>query len=655
MILNEKFKQTFLGLILAVAIYIAFAFSTIAHGRTVFWIMHILLAMAVCVLAGLFYKKAEERLKTQIRFIFRLMLPVSLLALVSSVIGFGGKGSEEAVLYEMISQLIFAVFFCYMMKKDHEESGDFFSGIRSCLLKNKWLLLLLLLGAVLSYDPIMFVFKYDGTLYYEAADAASMYSLSSLAYYGHMSQGAALIITFFVKLLAGNTGAGIYLANVTVMCVGGLAFYGILKKIVPERTDSLYVLLTAIYIFSPYVLGMSSYLSMDFYCTCLFLPVIYFTVSEQWLLQVVCGALFACTKEPGIVIYGAICLCVLLQDFKKTKWKVFTHSRYYGMAMVAALWLATLMVIGIWNAGDSRVGSDLGYALRKLSVLYVLNFTWIFVPIILLGFGAMMFCFKKEAKQIWGKILPIVFSMVAFTAFSIVINTVNHARYSDISPVCVYLLGAIVIAFYAEKVKNLWTYGVAAVLSVIMLLSTFFTIDPLSTAIFEKLKTDNGYLLSTVSAGFYMGDHMLYNRQGLYLENAYGAMIEDALSENDIIVIPAYSAPGLGGSTYYFDGLIGPVYLSNQGYEKCTQHWDTKKRRRLNMIEKSDISYDVYSVADMEGLYELKKLAGDDARYIYAWVEGIEDNISKDIEKEYAVLDRKTYKYRGWTINGIVF
>lgn len=652
MLQNIKLKQTILGLVVAGSIYLTFAMSTIAHGRMIFWIMHILVAACTCFASGVFYAKSENSLRSQIENIHHFMMMVSVLTLLGSIFCLLNGKVRETFVFEIISQLIFCAYFAYFEVRLKDSDTNLPEAFRLFITENKWVLLLCAVGALLSYDPNMMVFKYDGMLYYETADSATFYSLSSLAYYGHMSQGAALIITFFVRLFAGNTGIGIWAANVFAMSAGALFFYKLLKKTVPLRKELLYILLTSIYVFSPFVLGMSSYLSMDFYCTCLVFPVLYYTVSEEWVLQILWGAVYACTKEPGIIIYGSICLCVLIADFIKNKWNVFKHSRYYGMAMVAALWLVTLMFIGIWNAGDSTVGADIEYTIEKIEALFILNFTWIFVVIASVGYVFMRIRGDEGLKQIRKSVLPIFSALLGFFVFSVLINTVNHARYTDISPICIYLLASIFIAYLADKIKEIVLYPFVSLMVILMLLSSYFTFDPISIALFSKLKTDNGYLLSMTANGFYMGDHMLYNRQGLYLEGAYSAFIEDALDNDYVMVIPAYS-----GSTYYFDGLMGPLYMKDKDYLKSKQHWDGKKHRRLNITETSTIPYEVYSVDKLEGLKGLMNDTAyyDETKYAYAWVQGIDDNIADEIEKELTVLERKQFKYRGWTINEVVF
>jgi len=514
--------------------------------------------------------------------------------------------------------------------------------------KEKWMLLaLLFIGMLLMLDPDMWVFKYDGMLYYSVADVSDYYSYSSLAYYGHMAQGSGLIITFFVTLMGGNTALGIYFANAFSMMAGGLSFYGILKKLAPSYKEYDYVLLTAIYVFSPYILGLGGYASVDYYCATLFLPVLYFTLSEKWFLQVLSGAIFSCTKEPGFLVYGMLCVGVLVGDFLKNRWKIISHYRYYAMAMVAFLWIVTLKFIGMWSAGDSGVGIKGQYIVEKIKALFILNYSWLFILLSILLIVFLIIKDKRKLISLLKKMGLIFVSFITFTIFSFILVTVNHARYTDIAPICLYLIFGLLMLEASKYIKKWVAVIVSLVTAIIMLMSSYFTIDPVSLMCFDSIGNGACRVVSLSEDEFLLGDHIIYNKQALWLEGAYAKLIQDSIENDRAVIIPAYNT-----STYYFDGLIGPHYLKEGEYLKTTQYWDEARHQRKNVTQKEGTPFTLYSVYDEEGLNRVLT-ENDDKAYVYAWVEGLETGFENDILSQFKTGEEFEYQYRGWKIKAV--
>lgn len=699
---NPGVKQTLTGLITAILIYLTFCMSTLAHGRAVFIFLHIIMTVVSCCGIWKFYElSADLNAKYSsagsnksiidynqgnslynaanetdcgyhsiINFIHLFTVLTSLLLVSRVVYLFLGV---FVLNFELPVQFIWAAFFWWMEIKVFPEDSRIFAVIPKSFLgiikKYAGLIAILIIGILLIYDKDMNPYKYDGMLYYLVAKESTLYSISTLAYYGHMAQGSAIIITFFKYLTGSNLSQAVFLSNAFTMVVGSISFYGLLKKLVPAKKEILYLILTAMYLYSPYVLGLSGYLSVDYFCANLFFVVVYFTLTEQWFLQVAAGMLYVCTKEPGLIVYGCLCLGILVQDFIKNKWLVFKHSRYYGMAMVAFFWLGTIAYIGMWDAGNSSTELELTYIIAKLKVLYVLSFGWLMLLVIVCCLIALCIeghhdaLIKGKLYKTLYNLVPSLAGLLGFTLFSIVLKTSNHARYSDIAPVMLYFLAALAVLgmsgdrtsnrnrFITNKSRNILAYVMAAVMMILMLISSYYTLDPVSVSAFPGIKLQNGYILSTDAYGAQLGDCSMYNRQDLWLEGAYKQAIEDALSSNNTIVLPAY-----GGSTYFFDGMLESNHVSYGEFFKVTEYWNEEKQRRNNITEEEGIKYDVYSIVDMEGMEGISKSFNDNNTYVYLWVDGFDEyNLAPQIRSNYSVAGEKSYEYRGWKINGIVF
>lgn len=641
----ERFKYALIGIASALFLYLSFSMATISHGRLLFQTSHLLLVFFSYILFSLFGNKIKMIGESkQYFYIVIILFFVSVLLWISTIVryichfGFGYKlDLTDASGYQFASQTIFVISMIREIWINKLHRG--FKQIITLILRHKYIVMLILFAMALSYSPWSYPFKYDGALYYIVSKEASLYSLSSLSFYGHMAQGSGLIVTYFMDIVARNSVLAWYLANAFAIGIGGMSFYLLLKRLVIGKNEFLYVLMTAIYLFSPFVLGMSGYASVDFFCANLFLPVLFFTFEEKWLLQMIFGTIYACTKEPGFMIYGALCMVVLLVDIYDNKKAVLTHCRYWGMVLVAFLWGATLLMIGVWNAGDSSAGIDLLYIVYKAKSLFVLNFSWLLLIVIVLG-GKLGFLRNR-------RILYILCPLAVFLIFSFYYNAGNHARYTDIVPVCLHLLASIVILKIGDIIP-IASYGIGTVLFVIMVLSTYFTIDPVSIVLFNKIVSSSGVILSTDMNNALPGDASLYNRQGLYLEKSYSQMIGYGLDNNYIIVTNAYF-----GNTYYLDGIMEVGSIQSGNYYVQKEYWNSLTRKRSNDVEKSDMSFDIYALKDIEAF---EKLASEKkgCKIMYSYMEGADGDISSDIKEKFMVLESESFSSNGWKINVII-
>lgn len=627
---------------LAFAVYLTFGLSTISHGNNVFWMAHLAGCVICCILGYFLYRLAPS---AECRLFNHFMLIAGGLLLIGGI----QKIITEGLCFEVFSQLIFFVFFVFAEIRFFKGNHDFKAAISWCK-SNIPVLILIAAVIVLSVNPYMFSHKWDGMLYVKAYADGDIYSISANAFYGHLSQGAGAIVYIMKQLCGGNVFIGAMLANLVAAVAGILAFHGTIRKIVPGKSKGLYLLLTAVYALSPYVLGMSGYLSVDYFSVNLFMTVVYFTVTGQWFLQVFAGFVFAFTKEPCIIIYGCLCVGGLVTDFVTNRFKVFAHIRYYGMLTVAILWGITLKILGIWSGGSSSVGVEPEYIGDKLSVLFGLNFSWLLVILIIVGTVISIIQRTKidGFKEIWKNLVPVIFSVVGFTFFSSVLVTVNHARYADNVPVSLYLLFAVILLMITTVIKDAVSYVISTAMAVLMLLSSFITIDPVSLSRFLSLNLQDGMkVISTNGQTLTLGDAIIYNRQAMWFEGPLSQAVADGIERGAVIC-----SSGKNRDFYYFDGMCEFVEAPEGDYSEATEYWNAKAERRECMKTPDNSELDVFAVSGVEGIGKLMASRGEDV-YLYLYTDEIGEEIASDIAESYSNIEEKDYRYRGWTVHGI--
>lgn len=644
---GDKVKQIILGCLVFFGIYVSFGFSTyaISHDSNILMVLHVL----GCLVTAILYYFFTQYENKEVRYLNHVMALISFVWLIIQVCeALAGNGSILRVL-SATSWCVTFILVEFIRYKD-DIKRDFSKLIANA--RNNWMLIIaIFIAIVLSYHPYMFTQKWDGRLYQSVFECGDIYSMSSIAYYGHLAQGSGLLVTFVIALCGGNVLVGSIISNVVAMVLGAIAFYAIHKELIPNKKQIQYVLCTCIYLFSPYLMGMIGFASVDYFCMNLFTVVLYFTISRKWYLQVATGAIYAFTKEPGIIIYGCLCVGVLILDFVKNKWEVLKHIRYYGMMCVAAIWVVTIAIIGFWSAGNSSVGVNAKYVVSKNMALYIFNFGWIFL---ILSIATVVVLIIKD-RELLLKLVPLLCAMAGFTIFSCALITVNHARYTDIIPVSLYLIASVGLLRLApekqDKTSILWMLAPIA-LSVVMLLSCYETFDPISLALFEYRTLDNGSTIISVNEGaFHGGDSVVYNRQALDMEGPFSMMVEDALKNNVAIL-----ATGDGITSYYFDGIKENEGAKPGEYLVNKEYWDESRKCRECIKTSNNSEFNVYLPDGTDGI---DRLIADDITgaevYLYVYSDEYGSDLASNILDKYDIIKCHDYTYRGWTIHGIFF
>lgn len=500
---------------------------------------------------------------------------------------------------------------------------------------------------VLSLDSDMLQFKWDGLLYYKTCMDLSLYSISNLAIYGHIAQTYGIFVRLAV-LIFGNVATAMMVMNIVLLLCGTAAFYKTLRLVLPKQDKLMCGMGTLIFAFSPFCLGMVNYHNLDFYLQCIFPIVIYFTISRQWIFQFVVATLFCFTKEPAVIIYGGFCLGVVLSDClnnAEASWlskikRIFATKHYYSMALPGIIWIGTFLLLGPWSAGEGGIALDFAYIFEKLKVLYIFNFNWLLILIVIIALIKRVIS-KEKGQDLKALIIPLVFSQGFFSLFSCLFKTVNHPRYTDSNVVTLSLLAVIAISYLF---RNKLSYVVMGGVSVIMLVSSFWTIDPVSKQCFTTVNVGTAEMLTTMIP--YLGDGMIYNKQMLWSENVMNQAFADAVENDSCILLPA-----LEDSTYFFDGMAEVANVGG-GYQIDTYYWVNGRRDYYGGNNADNLM--CIQISEKADFAKLKEAIGErEIDFIYFDNIGEEKFVSK--LSQFTILETVTYQYRGWKLNRIRF
>ena len=646
LIKNNLLMQGILGVFVVLAVYLSFGLSTIDYKGDMFKYAHVFMCIVSILLYGLF-DVVSYNIKEKYNQIFSLNV---FLAVVTASLFISGTLDcviNKEFQYYLISKFIFAIFFILLLFRRREAKPV----ISIRISEYCGLIGVIVSTLILMYSPYFFSFKWDGLLYNEAFNNAELFKISSMGFYGHIAQGAGVPGAFFQCLTLGNTEVAIYLVNAVTLIAGILSFWGIVRRIVPGKSIFLYTILTALYAWSPWALGMSGYASIDYFCANWFLIVLYFTVSKQFYLQVVSGLFYAMTKEPAIIIYGSLCIGVLIVDIYENKGikAIFSHLRYYGMLSVAAIWLITLKFMGMWSMPGSEAKVEASHLTGQLGILYVFNFSWLIWGIVLVGAIAILVMKRRKSDGGYnlGLLIPMLCAVIAFSLFSLVFVTVPNPRYTDIIPICGYVLAAVFILIISDRIGMAVSSVIAAMLAVLMLVSSYTSVDPVSKALYYDENIKDMVVYTTDVDNHMYGDALVYNKQALNMEGAISAAVSDALSSKRNILIN-----GRPTEVYHFDGMTGGENVSDGEYKWFTEYFDPE--RKIRMFKSNDIAVS-FGVGLVSNLESISKITEADEEYIYLYYMGMGDKLAEDIIDSYKIIENKEYEYCGWKLKGLVF
>lgn len=652
----------FSGIFVILLLYFSWCCKTVAYSNRLFLLVSFICSMAALVI----YIRTANRsgiydvydLKSLNILLIIVCLIISYGALYDSIhiaasekvakilmLGYDIDPANLTLSFESIIWCLMLVYVTYSHsgKNPESKSGEdtnisIVNRVVIFVKNNAGIIGLLLIAGLLCYDPDWYQFKWDGLLYYLASFDLNLSSVSSLAVYGHIAQGYGVILKLFNFLIHDHAYA-IFAANIFMYLLGTLYFYRTLKVITKE--DNVFCILgTAVFAFSPFYLGMVNYYSLDHYLMYLLPVVFYYAYKRDWIRFVIAGTLFCFTKEPAIIIYAGICSGLVLCDIIAGRVKIsrlLSVARYYYMALPGAIWMSTYKMLGPWSAGGSSIGFDGNYTLEKLKVLYCLNFNWIFIILILI---LLIICFinTKRRDGLIEYILPLMLAQVVFTLFSLYFNTANHPRYIDSSPCILYFLSVILMNRIVDK-KNICRTGMI-VLSSLMLISCYMTIDPVSLVIFKNMNIGSRKIV-TMADGY--GDGSIYNKQMLGLERAVSMAVSDAVSDDTLIVFPAFD-----GSVYAYDGMSYYVILpDNLRSVLDTQMFDNIRDLRTAVRSEATTDFDVLHITEEANLCELVE-SGKEISLIYP--NNSDEEGFHRITAQMNVNDTFEYHNRGWIV-----
>lgn len=489
----------------------------------------------------------------------------------------------KSILILTTVSTVFCVTFSAIAINKKNIGESFLSRIK----KNKYLIILILITVLIRLPQMGTVIRWDSQVYYAHLQSACEnfdFSFSSLfngfRLAGHPTIGYASFLAILEFLMPGNI-YNISISNLFLSIILVISVYKILAYFL--KKENICTMFLSVCVSSlPIFLGTYTYYHMDFGVCIFFFMLLFCHIYKYYLWELFTGLLLIQSKEVGVIVLGGYVLFFLVAKFISVKGAFIDRFRVIikcketwpliGITLAGCIYMF-LSITGIlngWQMTDSSGNAitemnyfsfDLKYILHKLKEIFILNFQWIVVIIIasLVPVNLLTRRNKKIDNYIWG----ILGSIVSYLLFSMIYITYPLPRYNIVIMMETVLVMCILIGDTFKKCFVQCFFCI--IISMIFIIQSYFTIDPVSIKIFKNLNANGLPLLQTSLEDGYIGDYCVYNYQYSFLDKGIAKILSDIDYKGEIPLFIKNTADDLflGGNRQFF-----PIY-----WDRMEEKW----------------------------------------------------------------------------------
>lgn len=552
--------------------------------------------------------------------------------------------------------------------------------ITNYIKKNSYVFIVIIIYFVLYLNCFTFLFKADSYTYYSTLAANEGYwtfSLSDIQKFqiGYHSTYGYSLFAFLGNYILRIYGLGIRLINFLLTTTAIVCMNNIFQHIFQDKKKSFYFLLLITFIFNPLILGIGQEISTDMPMTCFLVWFIWAFLNHYKVYVVLFACLVCFTKENAIILLfgyvASIYVVRLVKEYFRFGFsfrKIFTVLKVYEWAILLApiLYLINMYFYNSWNNGNTVITSgknmlnsfqlNFEYITIKLSQMFIFNFQWLILIIVIVGLIVILFSRKKIGFNETN--IGIIGSFVFYTGFQLLYFTYPHYRY--LIPSAFYY--TIFLGMVLQHFSRCATCEIILTsLSLLLAIQSFYSIDFISNCFFRTVSTGNG---SIISLAYYTADNELQdyllleteggdlsnevfrdyvqnNRQYEGFEQCFEKMMSSINYSEDkgLILSPIYDSSYWGADQWTFNNLFGTT-------DRHVIHWSEKWHQLT--YEETDV---VIQWIDSDMIPYNK-----DSNYDYDEIWYIEfpydTNFNfKNYRDNFKILEKKVIIHGQWQIN----
>ena len=535
-------------------------------------------------------------------------------------------------------------------------------------------LILAVLVTILSLEPNGIRFSWDSDTLYGFIYGLGFDALYDARQLMFMKVHVSLIYVYFVvllKLLTGNIRIAFFIINTVCIFAASFGTTFLFKTLVPGKKNMAYILADALFMFSPWVCGMSVYHIYDYFIYCFFPLMVYYYYKKNWVGFFCVGTMISFSRAPGLIVFGSVCLGILLieaislsKKYDDNKIRLVMASLLHSIKYWYFLAVAIIFVIYFYlgrdvnrQFGDTTLGIDKDHILHLLKIYTCCNFLWLlFVPAVLLVLYACFSKNKKISSELKSFIFVIVFSDILLVLFYCLLITYRIPRYMDSHIAAVYICGTLILLLINDTRVS---YAVMSLICAVTFMGSFRMIDPVSLHIFNTINVGDHKIVDFEKTDMpSFEDSIICNREYYSYEVILGNTVKyvlDNMGENDEILFSLGTNP----LTWSFSGG-----RYSYAYENDKHYFQLFYDKTINGLA-NGYSYDYFDSEDMipfdmhfifpeENVDSAIKTSKANT-FFYIYFPTLNYGKETEINEKYTVAEQQEFSFRGWNMNCIKF
>lgn len=515
---------------------------------------------------------------------------------------------------------------------------------------------------ILSAEPSGVRFTWDSDTLYQliyGLGFESLYDAKLMTFHSHVSIVYAHILVL-LKLLTGNIRTSYFILNALCILAASFGFTFLIRRLVPEKKPAAYILCNAMFMLSPWVCGMSTHHMYDYYIWCLTPLLVFFASKRDWIWFFVTGVLITFSKASGLVVFGSICIGVLVTDIVRSKAvRIIANIRYWFFASVALIFVLFFKngIASDVQFEDTRFGFDASHVLHQLKLYSTANFMWVFVISTILLVIYVYFAKKLPVSTECDRIVKIMLiSDVIFILFNCLCITYRLPRYMD-SHIAVTYICTAVLFLSLDSVKV--SYALTGIITAATFTGAFRMIDPVSQVLFNTINVGDHRIVDFEKSDHPMlEDSVICNREyysyEALLNKALTYVINDRADDDEIMFSLGNDSItwGFSGGRYSYDLSAGKHYFE--------EFYDTEAEGLANgydyeyFNDPSMIPFAMHYIFPDESVEQATE-QGDAKVFYYIYMPTMNGGKEAEIAAKFDITHEESFEFRGWKMNCIRF
>lgn len=629
------------------------------------FIFSILLTLPAMFCLGVVNRYISERIKLQVFGCYLILSIIFFPIFIRSFI----SGYHHYYIFhwiECFALLAGSLFWFFSICNKRQYLGRLGIWIKS----NKILILLCCIVFILSIEQITKYLRWDTIHYYAYIERLCDFTFNpnDIALFkasGHVSYAYVLIYSIGESILPGF-GYGVRIENIIIFIIGIMLLNCLLKLTLSQGKNVFRYLSLALFAFTPVILGPIHNIDVELLTLTLVIAVIYCYFRHFYILGLLCATFLVFTKETCTVLLAAFIIGEVIRIFyiHAKAHKITAIFHYQNWRKMLTLYLPLLLFVFYYSLdvawGSTKAAADVDpfnqwgvnavVIINKIKQLFIMNFSWIPVSIIIIGICSYILKKLKRQKAFLldnSTIITVISIYIAFILNQLFYMTYPFPRY-------------IMLQYFFMTIFLQWALNLCLLKKLIKIIICIFSIGLTIVQNFVSIDIVSNYLFDTMPIG---QTDLMVNSPIVYLNNTTVLTGEDAA----FLALSPYA--DFNRQWSYFDELINK-FLNQINYDEndLVLFPDTFWPRSANIYFGmwTNTYYDKQTKC-LKQLMDSSLLKPDDMIYFNAQIVSDDNNIktfdnvyylqfpfredySDYILKKYDVIDTISVSYRGWNL-----